>query len=427
IVDDYSRYTWTHFLRSKDETPKVLNDFLRLVQRGLQAQYILNEKGGPKEDECIKSYQSQGVSVWEGAEVVHLQAGVFKERCNQFMCDTILEGDFASGNPTPYYEPIVSNSFPTLTPFGESDFIFEEIKDYLSNDSNPIKIDDYEFDMERDILILEALLNSDPSPLLPNQKDYFPVIHKDLKVIEPKNDKFSDDEPPKVELKDLPPHLVYAFLGDNNKWPVIIAKDLSVDEKSALIKILLEEDYAPKVQSQRRVNPKIHDVIKKEVKKLLDAGLIYPISESPWVSPVHCVSKKGGMTVITNDENKLVPTRLITGWKAKKLSTSSQLATVDPPRDTTVPTTPPKRFLTQVKEYSRKDKIGSKPDKNGKRGEARKCQKQSQSIKQEKLKKIQFERPKMQKSTKLYYKKKRKGTDFVIHSKIKERGCSATL
>ncbi|GJZ34245.1 reverse transcriptase domain-containing protein [Tanacetum coccineum] len=69
------------------------------------------------------------------------------------------------------------------------------------------------------------------------------------------------------------------------------------------------------LQSQRRVNPKIHDVIKKEVEKLLDAGLIYPISDSPWVSPVHCVPKKGGMTVITNDENELIPTRLVTGWR----------------------------------------------------------------------------------------------------------------
>ncbi|GKG16458.1 hypothetical protein Tco_0358781, partial [Tanacetum coccineum] len=80
-------------------------------------------------------------------------------------------------------------------------------------------------------------------------------------------------------------------------------------------KILIEEDYEPSVQSQRRVNPKIHDVIKKEVEKLLDAGLIYPISDSPWVSPVHCVPKKGGMTVITNDENELIPTRLVTGWR----------------------------------------------------------------------------------------------------------------
>ncbi|GJY43047.1 reverse transcriptase domain-containing protein [Tanacetum coccineum] len=114
----------------------------------------------------------------------------------------------------------------------------------------------------------------------------------------------------KVNLRDLPPHLEYAFLADNNKLPVIIAKDLSDDEKTALIKvlksrkqaiawklsdikginpefcshkILMEDDYEPAVQHQRRVNPKIHDVIKKEVEKLLDAGLIYPISDSPWI------------------------------------------------------------------------------------------------------------------------------------------------
>nr|GFA13128.1 reverse transcriptase domain-containing protein [Tanacetum cinerariifolium] len=211
-------------------------------------------------------------------------------------------------------------------------------------DDEPIspEFDTTYYDPEGDILILEALLNSDPKPPLPNQKHYFPEAHNDLKVVEPKNNKSSDDEPPEVELKELPPHLEYAFLGENNKWPVIIAKYLSVNEKSALInvlklrkkviawkltdirgidpefcshKILLEDDFSPKVQSQRRVNPKIHDVIKKEVKKLLDAGLIYPISDSPWVSPVHCVPKKGGMTVIKNDENELVPIRLVTGWR----------------------------------------------------------------------------------------------------------------
>nr|GEW12217.1 reverse transcriptase domain-containing protein [Tanacetum cinerariifolium] len=94
-----------------------------------------------------------------------------------------------------------------------------------------------------DILILEALLNNDPEPPPPNQKHYFPEAHKDLKVIKPKNDKSSDNEPPEVKLKELPPHL------------------------------------------------------------------------DPWVSPVHCVLKKGGMTVITNDENELVPTRLVTEWR----------------------------------------------------------------------------------------------------------------
>nr|GFC47876.1 retrovirus-related Pol polyprotein from transposon opus [Tanacetum cinerariifolium] len=77
----------------------------------------------------------------------------------------------------------------------------------------------------------------------------------------------------------------------------------------------MEEDYKSAIQNQRRVNPKIHDVIKKEVEKLLDAGVIYPISDSPWVSPVHCVPKKGGFTVVTNEENKLIPTRLVTGWR----------------------------------------------------------------------------------------------------------------
>nr|GEW18308.1 reverse transcriptase domain-containing protein [Tanacetum cinerariifolium] len=173
---------------------------------------------------------------------------------------------------------------------------------------------------EGDILILETLLNSDPEPPLLNQKEYFPSVHKDLKVVEPKNNQSFDDEPPKVELKELPTHLEYAFLGENNKWPVILAKDLSVNEKSALIevlksrkkaiawkladirgidpdffshKILLEDDFSPKMQSHRTVNPKIHDVIKKEVEKLLEARLIYPISDSPWVSPVRCVPKKG--------------------------------------------------------------------------------------------------------------------------------------
>ncbi|GJV24112.1 reverse transcriptase domain-containing protein [Tanacetum coccineum] len=77
----------------------------------------------------------------------------------------------------------------------------------------------------------------------------------------------------------------------------------------------MEEDYKPAVQHQRRVNPKIHDVIKKEVEKLLDAELIYPISDSPWVSPVHCVPKKGGFTIVENDENELIPTQLVTGWR----------------------------------------------------------------------------------------------------------------
>nr|GEW85819.1 reverse transcriptase domain-containing protein [Tanacetum cinerariifolium] len=256
--------------------------------------------------------------------------------CEEYSQEVLGFTDVVSNEvSTPYFEPIVSNSSQNLTPFNESDFLlFEEANAFLAVDDEQIspEFDATYYDPEEDILILETLLNSDPEPPLPNQKHYFPEAHNDLKVVELKNNKSSNDEPPEVELKELPPHLEYAFLGENNKWPVIIAKDLSVNEKSALIdifksrkkaitwkltnirginpefcshKILLKDDFSPKVQSQRKVNPKIHDVIKKEVEKLLDAGLIYPISDSPWVSPVHCVPKKGERMLKRCEDTKL--------------------------------------------------------------------------------------------------------------------------
>nr|GEU90311.1 reverse transcriptase domain-containing protein [Tanacetum cinerariifolium] len=94
-------------------------------------------------------------------------------------------------------------------------------------------------------------LNSDPEPPPPNQKHYFPEAHKDLKVVEPKNNKSFDDEPPEVKLKELPPHLEYAFLGENNKWPVIISKDLSVNEKSALIEVLKSRKKGNRLEVSR--------------------------------------------------------------------------------------------------------------------------------------------------------------------------------
>nr|GEW77319.1 reverse transcriptase domain-containing protein [Tanacetum cinerariifolium] len=77
----------------------------------------------------------------------------------------------------------------------------------------------------------------------------------------------------------------------------------------------MKDNYKPAMQSQRRVNSKIYDVIKNEVIKLLDASMIYPISDSPWVSPNQCVPKKGGMTVVANENNELIPTRIVTGWR----------------------------------------------------------------------------------------------------------------
>nr|GEX64405.1 DNA-directed DNA polymerase [Tanacetum cinerariifolium] len=96
-------------------------------------------------------------------------------------------------------------------------------------------------------------------------------------------------------------------------WKIFGIK--GIDPRFCTYKILMEDEYKPAVKSQRRVNPKIHDVIKKEVIKLLDAGMIYPISNSPWVSPIHCVPKKGGMTIVANENNKLILTSLVTDWR----------------------------------------------------------------------------------------------------------------
>ncbi|GKA89612.1 reverse transcriptase domain-containing protein [Tanacetum coccineum] len=218
----------------------------------------------------------------------------------------ISNNDSPGGNPTPTSEPFTS------------EFILEEIEAYLKDDSISPEIDYADCNPEEDICLIEKLLNNDPFQLPP----------MDLKQSEVTKAKSSIEEPSELELKDLPSHLEYAYLEENDKLPVIIAKGLKDDEKDALLKvlkshkraiawkitdikgidprfcthkILMEDDYKPTVQSQRRVNPKIHEVIKKEVLKLLDAGMIYPISDNPWVSPMHCVPKKGGITVIANE------------------------------------------------------------------------------------------------------------------------------
>nr|GEU87605.1 reverse transcriptase domain-containing protein [Tanacetum cinerariifolium] len=229
--------------------------------------------------------------------------------CEEFV-QVVLDFPYnpKSSNPTLVFDslisesdfckvPIVKSSSPTLTPFGESDFFLKEVKDFLNDDLIPTGIENSEYDPEGDILFLEKLLNEDP----------FQLPSMDLKLAEETKAKSSIEEPPELELKELPSHLEYTFLEDSNKLPIIIAKDLK--------DILMKDDYKPAIQSQRRVNPKIHDVIKKEVIKLLDADMIYPISNGPWVSPIHYVPKKGDMTVVANENNELIPTRLVTGWR----------------------------------------------------------------------------------------------------------------
>nr|GEV58746.1 reverse transcriptase domain-containing protein [Tanacetum cinerariifolium] len=212
-------------------------------------------------------------------------------------------------NPTSTFEPIISDSSPSLTPFEGSDFIFEEIDAYLKDESVSPEIDHADCDPEGDICLIEKLLNDDPFQLPP----------MDLKQGEVVKAKSLIEEPPELELKELPSHLEYDYLEGVDKLPVIISKDLKVHEKEALLKvlkshkkviawkitdikgidprfcthkILMEEDYKPAVQSQRRVNLKIHEVI-----------------------PIHCVPKKGGITVVENKNNELIPTRLVTRWR----------------------------------------------------------------------------------------------------------------
>ncbi|XP_071921880.1 uncharacterized protein [Coffea arabica] len=147
---------------------------------------------------------------------------------------------------------------------------------------------------------------------------------------------------PVLELKPLPEHLKYAYLGDNETLPVIISSALSKTQEEKLIRVLrehkevigwtitdikgispaicmhrirLDEDAKPVRQAQRRLNPLMMEVVKKEILKLLDVGIIFAISDSPWVSPVQVVPKKAGVTVEANQTGELVPVRKPTGWR----------------------------------------------------------------------------------------------------------------
>ena len=152
----------------------------------------------------------------------------------------------------------------------------------------------------------------------------------------------SEERPPKLELKPLPKHLKYAFLGEEDTFPVIISSSLDLTQETQLLKILkthkaalgwtiadikgisplicthrihLEEDVKPSRQPQRRLNQIMKEVVKKEVLKLLDVGVIYPIADSKWVSPTQVVPKKFGVTVVANENNELIPTRVTSGWR----------------------------------------------------------------------------------------------------------------
>nr|GEV10476.1 reverse transcriptase domain-containing protein [Tanacetum cinerariifolium] len=173
----------------------------------------------------------------------------------------------SSGNPTPCYDPIVSSTSPTLTSFGDSDFLLEEVDAFLAIEDEPTlsQFPQSYLDPEGDILLLEAFLNDDPSSPPLNQRNYLPEVRKELKIYEAKTDKSSVDEARVVELKALPPHLEYAFLECDDKLHVIIAKDLSVEEKAALLTVLKShKGLYTSSPTPKTSESKIHEVIKQE-------------------------------------------------------------------------------------------------------------------------------------------------------------------
>nr|GEY43347.1 reverse transcriptase domain-containing protein [Tanacetum cinerariifolium] len=159
-------------------------------------------------------------------------------------------------------------------PVGVVEDVYIKVDAFLAVEDEPTSSNFQQpyLDLEGDILLLEAFLNDDPSSPPSNQRNYMSEVCKELKICEAKTDKSSVDEPPVVELKALPPHLEYAFLEGDDKLLVIIAKDLSMEEKIALIIVLKSQN------------------------------------------PVHYVPKKGGITVVENKYNELIPTRLVTSW-----------------------------------------------------------------------------------------------------------------
>ena len=143
-------------------------------------------------------------------------------------------------------------------------------------------------------------------------------------------------------LKELPKHLKYTFLEEEKSKPIIITVDLTLEKEKKVMKflrkhkeaiawsvedlkgiilsicmhkILMEENEKTSIEHERRLNSIMKEVVRKKVLKWLNAGFLYVISDSPWVSSIHVVPKKGGFIVIRNENNELVPTRTVIGWR----------------------------------------------------------------------------------------------------------------
>jgi hypothetical protein len=231
-------------------------------------------------------------------------------------------------------EPLVQDCFE-LTDVDELQAVLEK--------SSNVDIHDFQTNLQEVVDELDAYFEQ---PLvLPGSKPFALTLPSE-KLLP------SIVQAPKVELKQLPDHLKYVFLGEDDTLPVIISNKLTKEQETRLVdvltqhktaigwtiadikgispstcmhRILLNEEAKPSRQPQRRLNPPMMEVVKKEVLKLLQAGMIYPISDSEWVSPTQVVPKKGGITVMENKEGELVPIRAQTGWRVcidyRKLNT----------------------------------------------------------------------------------------------------------
>nr|GEU67055.1 reverse transcriptase domain-containing protein [Tanacetum cinerariifolium] len=160
------------------------------------------------------------------------QINVIDVACEEYAQEVLgFSNSSTSGNLTPS-DPIIATSSPSFTPFEGSDFILEEIETFLRTSNELSNLDDGYYDTEGDILYLEKLLNEDPSLNLP------PMKNEDLEQVDVTMTKPSIEELPKLELKDLPSHLEYAFLEGTDKLPVIISNEIKDEENATLLKVL---------------------------------------------------------------------------------------------------------------------------------------------------------------------------------------------
>ncbi|XP_027182096.1 uncharacterized protein LOC113780496 [Coffea eugenioides] len=213
----------------------------------------------------------------------------------------------------------------------EQNFMGDKLDFVLQQGKTNLEVDDMEEEEVKEAIMSLHSLHPLPGRF---ENSFLPLPTSNERILP------SVQQAPNVELKEMPEHLKYAYLGDNKTLPVIIANDLTALQEERLLRvlrkfkpaigwtladikginpsicmhhILLESDAKPVREHQRKLNPAMKEVVMKEILKLLELGIIFPISDSQWVSPVHVVPKKTGITLVKNEKNELVPMRLQNG------------------------------------------------------------------------------------------------------------------